>query len=100
MKVWTLRLDGERRPFLWLTHEGDESQALIDRTVARAKDRGLDVVVGLTRRRRPEPPPPPTSAHCCACGQSFPLDELTAPQAWTTPGVEEALLCRGCRVRR
>jgi hypothetical protein len=51
MKVWTLRLEGRRKPFLWLTDEGLDSLRTIKRTLERVTEQGETVIVGLTTHR-------------------------------------------------
>jgi hypothetical protein len=47
--VWTVRLADSPRPHLWVTHEGKESAALVERHVAKCVAMGHTVIVGLSR---------------------------------------------------
>lgn len=53
--VWTVRLEDRDVPHLWLTHEGKQSAAFIERHVAKCTALGHNVIVGLSSR------PPSTS---------------------------------------
>lgn len=51
MNVYTLRLDGEPRPFLWVLDEGPQTEALLNRTIKQCVARGETVIVGLVRHQ-------------------------------------------------
>ena len=51
MKIWTLTLEGRREPFLWLTHEGPQSERTIVATVEKVTRQGETVIVGLITHR-------------------------------------------------
>lgn len=48
--VWTVRLEDRAVPHLWLTHEGKDSAAFIERHVAKCTALGHTVIVGLSSR--------------------------------------------------
>lgn len=52
MKLWTVTIEGRRRPILRLEHDGREAVATVERTIARAKAAGFTVIVGLVTTRR------------------------------------------------
>ena len=51
MKVWTVRLEGQRTPFLWVTHEGRASEDTVRRVIDQCVAAGDTVIVGLVHHR-------------------------------------------------
>jgi hypothetical protein len=51
VKVWTLRLEGERKPFLWQTLEGPATQQEVEAVIEQVKAQGLTVIVELKSKK-------------------------------------------------